>query len=52
MIDNSFNLGKLMIHMRKRGLERLIHREVSWVHAVEREVREERETGPAKNLRL
>lgn len=29
-----------------------MQREVRWVHDEEREVSEERETGPAKNLRL
>lgn len=50
-MDNSFKEGKLGSHERKRGRERLIEREVRWVQVLERESKEERDTGPAKNLR-
>lgn len=50
-MDNSLKEGKLGSQVRNRGRERLIEREVRWVHVLERESKEERETGPAKNLR-
>lgn len=50
-MDNSLKEGKLGSQVRNRGRERLIEREVRWVHVLERESKEESETGPAKNLR-